>query len=79
MQEIKILGTGCPKCGAVMKIVAQVAEENGFRGKIEKIEDLSSILLFGVMTTPAVVIDGRVVFSGGVPSRDEVGAWFKMF
>ena len=60
-----------------MKIVSQAAEKSGFSGSIEKIEDLSSILLYGVMTTPAVVIDGRVVFSGGVPSLDEAEEWFK--
>ncbi len=77
MKEIKVLGTGCPKCKMTMKIVSQAAEKSGFSGSIEKIEDLSSILLYGVMTTPAVVIDGRVVFSGGVPSLDEAEAWFK--
>lgn len=76
MKEIKILGSGCQKCKATFKVVEEVAKENGFSGKIEKIEDMAAIISYGVMSTPAVVIDGNVAFAGGVPSKEQVESWF---
>lgn len=76
MKEIKILGTGCPKCKATFQVVAEVAKANGFSGSIEKVEDIAAIISYGVMSTPAVVIDGRIAFAGGVPSKEQVESWF---
>lgn len=76
MQEIKILGMGCPKCKATFQVVEEVAKANGFSGTIEKVEDIAAIISYGVMSTPAVVIDGKVAFVGGVPSKEQVQAWF---
>lgn len=76
MQEIKILGMGCPKCKATFQAVEEVAKANGFSGTIEKVEDIAAIISYGVMSTPAVVIDGKVAFVGGVPSKEQVQAWF---
>lgn len=76
MKEIKILGSGCQKCKATFKVVEEVAKENGFSGKIEKFEDMSAIISYGVMSTPAVVVDGKVVFSGGVPDKEQIRSWF---
>lgn len=76
MKEIKILGTGCPKCKATMEVVSKVAKEHGFDGKIEKVEDITAIISYGVMSTPAVVIDGKVAFAGGVPSKEQAESWF---
>jgi small redox-active disulfide protein 2 len=75
--EIKVLGPGCAKCSATKKLIAEVAEELGIEAGIEPITDLMEITKYDVISTPGVVIDGEVVSSGKVPSRDEVTAWIQ--
>ena len=75
MKTIKVLGTGCANCKATLKLIADVAAERGVTVQLEKVEDIQAIMGYGVMSTPGVVIDGRVVHAGGVPSRDKVAAW----
>jgi len=70
--EIKILGTGCPKCKALEKVTRDVVAENGLDANVTKVEDIMDIMKFGVMTTPALVVDGKVVMKGHVPSKEEV-------
>ena len=70
--EIKILGTGCPKCKALEKVTRDVVAENGIVANVSKVEDIMDIMKFGVMTTPALVVDGVVVMKGHVPSKEEV-------
>lgn len=70
--EIKILGTGCPKCKALEKITRDVIAENGIDATVSKVEEIMDIVKFGVMMTPALVIDGKVVLKGRVPSKEEV-------
>lgn len=77
MKEIKILGMGCPKCKATFQVVEEVAQANGFSGTIEKVEDMSAIISYGVMSTPAVVIDGKVASAGAVPTKEQVESWFQ--
>jgi small redox-active disulfide protein 2 len=69
---IKILGTGCPKCKALTGIVQDVVKENSIDATIEKVEDIMEIIKFDVMTTPALIIDGKIKIKGRVPSKDEV-------
>ena len=76
MKDVKILGTGCANCKNTLALVEQVAREKGVTIKLEKVEDLPAIMGYGVMSTPGVVIDGKVVHSGGVPSREKVLGWF---
>ena len=76
MKEVKILGTGCANCKNTMALVEQVAKDKGVVIKLEKVEDLPSIMGYGVMSTPGVVIDGAVVHAGGVPTRSKVEGWF---
>ena len=76
MKEIKILGMGCPKCKATLQVVEEVAKANSFSGTIEKVEDISEIISYGVMSTPAVVIDGNIAFVGGIPTKEQVESWF---
>ena len=74
---IKILGTGCKKCVALgenAKVAAQAAEINA---KIEKITDIVAIASYGIMSTPGLVIDEKVVSSGRVLSASEIGAFLK--
>ena len=70
--EIKILGTGCPKCKTLEKITREVVEQNGINATVSKVEDIVEIMKFGVMTTPALVVNGKVEIKGRVPSSDEV-------
>jgi small redox-active disulfide protein 2 len=73
--EIKVLGTGCANCKTTMKLIEDVAAEKGVAVQLDKIEDIQAIMGYGVMSTPGVVIDGKVVHAGGVPSRDKIADW----
>jgi small redox-active disulfide protein 2 len=70
--EIKVLGTGCAKCQALEKVTREVVSELNLDASVEKVEDIMDIIAFGVMTTPALVVDGRVVVKGRVPSNAEI-------
>lgn len=70
--DIKVLGSGCAKCKTVEKVVNEVVAENNLDATVTKVEDIVEIMQFGVMSTPALVVDGQVVLSGKVPSKDEV-------
>ena len=76
MKTVKILGTGCANCQNTYQLVAEVARAKGTEIALEKVEDLQQIMAHGVMSTPGVVIDGKVVHAGGVPSRSKVEEWF---
>lgn len=69
---IKVLGTGCTKCKTLTSIVEEVIKDNNIDATVEKVEDITEILMFNVMTTPALVIDGTVTIKGRVPSKQEV-------
>jgi small redox-active disulfide protein 2 len=75
--EIKVLGSGCAKCSNTKKLIADVASELGVEVEIEPVTDLMKITEYNVMSTPGVVIDGEVVSSGKVPSRDEIRTWIQ--
>ena len=70
--EIKVLGTGCPKCKALMKAVEEVVNESGMDASVTKVEDINDIMKHGVMVTPALVVDGKVVASGKIPKKEEI-------
>ncbi len=70
--KIQILGTGCAKCNALMMAAEQAAQSLGLPYELEKITDLQQIMRFGIMTTPALVVDGQVKVSGKVPSVDDL-------
>jgi len=70
--EIKVLGTGCTKCKSLEKLTNEVISESGITATIEKVEDIYKIMKFGVMSTPALVIDNKVVLSGRLPSATEL-------
>lgn len=75
MKDVKVLGTGCANCRATVALIERVAAARGVGIALEKVEDLPSIMGYGVMSTPAVVIDGTVVHAGGVPGEATVAAW----
>ena len=70
--NIQVLGTGCAKCKSLEKAVREVVMHNEIKADISKVEDIVEIMKFNVMTTPALVIDGKVVLKGRVPSNDEL-------
>lgn len=72
---IKILGKGCGSCMWTERLVREVVAEAGADIQVEKVTKTSEMVPYGVMTTPAVVIDERVVHAGGIPTKDEVRAW----
>lgn len=76
MKNVKILGTGCANCQNTYALVEEVARTKGAAIELEKVEDLQKIMAHGVMSTPGVVIDGKVVHAGGVPARSKVEGWF---
>jgi small redox-active disulfide protein 2 len=73
--NIKVLGTGCANCKTTLKLIEDAARAKGLAVQIEKVEDIAEIMKYGVMSTPGVVIDGKVVHAGGVPSKDKIDAW----
>lgn len=75
MKNIKVLGTGCANCKATLKLIEDAAKEKGVAVELEKVEDIQAIMSYGVMSTPGVVVDGKVVHAGGVPSRDKIAGW----
>ncbi len=70
--EIKVLGTGCAKCKTLEKLTRDVVAKNGIDATITKVEDILEIMKFNVMSTPALVVDGKVVIKGRVPSESEI-------
>ncbi|XHR29499.1 MAG: thioredoxin family protein [Chthoniobacteraceae bacterium] len=72
MKKLQILGTGCDKCKKLAEVTEHAAESLGLPFEIEKVTEIQKIMAFGVMTTPALVVDGVVKVSGRVPSVDEI-------
>jgi len=70
--EIKVLGTGCPKCKKLEQITREVITEMNVEATISKVEDITKIMEYGVMLTPALVINEKVIFSGQLPSANEI-------
>lgn len=73
--DIKVLGTGCANCKNTIALIDQVAKDKGISVTLEKVEELRAIMGYGVMSTPGVVINGKVVHAGGVPSREKIEKW----
>lgn len=73
--KIEILGTGCVKCKKTKEIIEKILAKTGKKAEIVKVEDIETILNYGVMVTPAVAIDGEVKLSGKVPDEKEVRKW----
>lgn len=70
--EIKILGMGCAKCANLADLVREVVAEMGIDAQVDKVEEIQEIMSYGVMATPAMVIDGQVKIAGSVPSKAKV-------
>lgn len=73
--DIKVLGPGCARCHETEELVRAVVAEIGCEAEVEKVTDFREMLRLGVMDTPAVLVDGRAMCSGRVPTREEVRDW----
>ncbi len=76
MKIFKVLGSGCANCVNTAKLIEDTAKKAGIDVKVEKVTDVESIMDYGVMSTPAVVLNEEVIHAGGVPSQDKVRSWF---
>jgi small redox-active disulfide protein 2 len=75
MKAVKVLGTGCANCRATTQRVAEVAKALEVPITLEKVEAIQDIMAYGILATPGVVVDGKVVHSGGVPTREKIAGW----
>jgi len=73
--EIKVLGPGCAKCQKTEKLVKETVAETGVDADVEKVTDIMKIAGYGVLGTPAVVVDGEVKSVGKIPSKEDVKSW----
>ncbi len=73
--EIKILGGGCPKCHRLEAVTREVVEELGLEAEFIKVKTMPEIMAYDVMTTPALVVDEKVLASGRIPGREEIRGW----
>ena len=77
MKEIKVLGTGCAKCIKTVEIISKIASELNIDIQINKVTDAEIIMAYGVMSTPAIIIDEINVHSGSIPHRQDIESWLK--
>ena len=73
--KLEILGTGCPKCKKLTELATVTVNEMGITAEIGKVDQINDIMNYGVMMTPALAIDGKVVVVGRIPSKDEIKKW----
>lgn len=75
--KVEVLGTGCANCKRTVQLVEDTARAQGIAVDLVKVEELPKIMAYGVMSTPAVVVDGIVVHAGGVPTPDKIAEWLR--
>jgi len=75
MREIEVLGSGCPKCQYLERVVREVVASAGIEAVVRHVADDREIVARGVLATPGLAIDGRVVSAGRIPTRDQIAAW----
>lgn len=72
MKDIKVLGPGCSNCKKTAALIETVAREKAIEIHLTKVEQMKDIMSYGIMSTPGIVLDGKVVHAGGVPSRAKI-------
>ncbi len=75
MKDVKVLGPGCKRCVATAEMVRAAADRLGVPVSIEKVTDYAAIAGYGIVSTPGLVIDGKVVHAGGLPKSEELARW----
>ncbi len=74
--EIKVFGPGCARCNEAENLVKEVMAERGANATVTKVSDFKEMMLLGIMSTPAVTVNGTIKCLGKVPTKAEVNAWF---
>ena len=77
MKLFKVLGSGCKNCVTTAKLIEDKARALGVVVEIEKVTDMAAILGYGVMSTPGVVLDGKVIHAGGIPAASTIEQWLR--
>ena len=77
MKQFKVLGSGCKNCETTAELLTKKASELGVEIEIEKVTDMAAIMGYGVMSTPGVVLDGKVIHAGGIPKPDKIAEWLQ--
>jgi small redox-active disulfide protein 2 len=75
MKNIKVLGAGCKNCETTARLIEIAAQQAGIEIELEKVTDIAEIMRHGVMSTPGVVVNGKLVHAGGLPGPDQVRQW----
>ncbi|HLY88510.1 MAG TPA: thioredoxin family protein [Acetobacteraceae bacterium] len=75
MKDVKVLGSGCKRCVAAAAMIEAEARKLGVAVSLEKVTDAAAIASYGVMATPGVVIDGKLVHAGGLPRAEDIVRW----
>ena len=75
--KIEIIGSGCPKCKQLEANARKAVEETGKKAEVVKITDINEIIELGIMSTPAIAIDGKIKASGRIPDVEEIKCWLK--
>jgi small redox-active disulfide protein 2 len=73
--DIKVLGSGCPRCGELEKLTKKVLAELDVAANVEKVADIKQMMAYGILATPALVIDGKVKCAGRIPRAEEIKSW----
>ncbi len=76
MFDVKVLGSGCANCKTTQLLIEEVTTENAIPIHLEKVEDMVQIMSYGIMSTPGVIIDGKIAHAGGVPDKTTILSWF---
>lgn len=77
IMKLEILGTGCPKCMKLEELARKAASDLGIEAEVKKVKDVKEIMSYGVMITPALVVDGEVKVAGRIPSLEEIKKMIK--
>lgn len=77
MKQIKVLGPGCTRCETTARMLREEAARLGIEAIVEKVTDYAEIASFGIVSTPGIVIDGKVVHAGGLPRAEDLAGWLQ--
>ncbi len=77
MKDVKVLGPGCKRCETTEAMVKDAAARLGVEVKVEKVTDYAEIAKFGIVSTPGIVVDGKVVHAGGLPDAKDLETWLR--